>query len=179
MQKAKTLAHKSFYFLGERLAFLLVIFVFTGLLFIETTHQAFSEEEEVYLGYTKEGLTFDNYLSFPYSYAVESVSTLSHDYSEIDSASHIVIKDPEPAKDAGSEDIWDAIASCESGGNWGINTGNGYYGGLQFSQGAWNSVGGTGLPSDASKEEQIEKGKALQQKRGWGVWGLCAKKLGL
>lgn len=78
-----------------------------------------------------------------------------------------------------SGDIWDQLAMCESKGNWAINTGNGYYGGLQFSQGAWNSVGGSGLPSDASREEQIERGKMLQARRGWGAWGLCAKKLNL
>jgi len=76
-------------------------------------------------------------------------------------------------------DIWEKIADCESHGNWSIDTGNGYFGGLQFSQGAWDSVGGTGKPSDASRDTQIEKGKALQQKRGWGVWGECAKRLGL
>lgn len=76
-------------------------------------------------------------------------------------------------------DIWEKLAQCESGGNWGINTGNGYFGGLQFSQGAWNLVNGAGNPSEASKEEQIERGKQLQALRGWGVWGECAKSLGL
>lgn len=77
------------------------------------------------------------------------------------------------------EDIWDKIALCESNGNWSINTGNGYFGGLQFSQGAWDSMGGVGVPSDASREEQITRGKILQEKRGWGVWGICAQRLGL
>jgi hypothetical protein len=76
-------------------------------------------------------------------------------------------------------DIWEKLAQCESGGNWGINTGNGYFGGLQFSQGAWDLVNGVGNPSEASKEEQIERGKQLQTLRGWGVWGECAKNLGL
>lgn len=75
--------------------------------------------------------------------------------------------------------VWDSLAHCESKGNWSIDTGNGYYGGLQFSQGAWNSVGGSGNPAHASRDEQIARGKALQERRGWGVWGLCAKKLGL
>ena len=83
------------------------------------------------------------------------------------------------ASPPGSEEIWTKLAKCESGGNWSIDTGNGYFGGLQFSQGAWNSVGGSGNPAHASREEQIAKGKLLQQKRGWGVWGLCAKNLGL
>lgn len=86
---------------------------------------------------------------------------------------------PTPVVDPATDTIWLQIADCESHQNWGINTGNGYYGGLQFSQGAWDSVGGSGLPSEASKDEQIMRGKMLQQKRGWGPWGACSKKLGL
>lgn len=79
-----------------------------------------------------------------------------------------------------SNDIWEKLAHCESGDNWNIISPNGlYYGGLQFSLGAWASVGGQGLPSDASKEEQIERGKMLQVARGWSVWGECAVQLGL
>jgi hypothetical protein len=77
------------------------------------------------------------------------------------------------------EDIWDRLAACESKGNWSLDTGNGYYGGLQFSQGAWESVGGTGNPAHASREEQISRGRILQEKRGWGAWGICAQRLGL
>ena len=87
-----------------------------------------------------------------------------------------------PTPDPNSPDnaaVWESIAKCETNGNWSENTGNGYFGGLQFSQGAWNSVGGTGNPSAASKDEQISRGKMLQNLRGWGVWGACAKKLGL
>ncbi|HUS21220.1 MAG TPA: ubiquitin-like domain-containing protein [Aeromicrobium sp.] len=69
--------------------------------------------------------------------------------------------------------VWDKIAACESGGNWHINTGNGYYGGLQFSAATWHSVGGTGLPSDHSREVQIKFAKILQARSGWGQWG-CA-----
>ena len=69
--------------------------------------------------------------------------------------------------------VWDKIAACESGGNWHINTGNGYYGGLQFSAATWHSVGGTGLPSDHSREVQIKYAKILQARSGWGQWG-CA-----
>jgi len=72
-----------------------------------------------------------------------------------------------------SDSVWDKIAECESGGNWSINTGNGYYGGLQFSLATWQSVGGTGLPSDASREEQIKRAEILQARAGWGQWG-CA-----
>ena len=74
--------------------------------------------------------------------------------------------------------IWAAIAQCESGGNPSINTGNGYYGMYQFSLPTWRSVGGTGLPSEASAEEQTMRARLLQQRAGWGQWG-CAYKLGL
>ncbi len=75
--------------------------------------------------------------------------------------------------------VWERLAQCESGGHWGDDTGNGYFGGLQFSQGAWESVGGVGRPSNASKEEQISRGKMLQAARGWAPWGTCSKSLGL
>ena len=74
--------------------------------------------------------------------------------------------------------VWDQVAQCESGGNWSINTGNGYYGMYQFSLPTWRSVGGSGLPSDASAEEQTMRARMLQQRSGWGQWG-CAYRLGL
>ena len=74
--------------------------------------------------------------------------------------------------------IWAAIAQCESGGNPTTNTGNGYYGMYQFSLPTWRSVGGAGLPSEASAEEQTMRARMLQQRAGWGQWG-CAYKLGL
>jgi uncharacterized protein YabE (DUF348 family) len=69
--------------------------------------------------------------------------------------------------------VWDKIAACESGGNWHTNTGNGYYGGLQFSAATWHSVGGPGLPHENSREVQIKYAKILQARSGWGQWG-CA-----
>lgn len=78
-----------------------------------------------------------------------------------------------------SGDVWDALARCESGGNWSINTGNGYYGGLQFTASTWKSVGGSGLPHQNSREEQIYRGQILQARSGWGQWPACTKKLGL
>ncbi len=71
------------------------------------------------------------------------------------------------------DSVWDKIAKCESGGNWKINTGNGYYGGLQFSAPTWKSVGGPGLPHQNSREVQIKYAKILQARSGWGQWG-CA-----
>jgi hypothetical protein len=73
---------------------------------------------------------------------------------------------------------WDRLAQCEAGGNWAANTGNGYYGGLQFSLATWQNYGGTGYPHQASKATQIEIGKRLQAARGWGAWPGCARSLG-
>jgi LysM repeat protein len=75
--------------------------------------------------------------------------------------------------------VWDRLAQCEAGGNWAINTGNGYYGGLQFTLSSWKAVGGTGYPHEASREEQIARGQALQARQGWGAWPACSAKLGL
>ena len=82
-----------------------------------------------------------------------------------------------PAVSDGS--VWDQLAACESGGNWAINTGNGYYGGLQFTLSSWQGVGGTGYPNQASREEQIMRGQMLQARSGWGAWPACSAKLGL
>jgi LysM repeat protein len=62
---------------------------------------------------------------------------------------------PVAPSSSGGGTVWDRLAQCESGGNWSIDTGNGYGGGLQFSQGTWEANGGTGNPADASREEQI------------------------
>jgi|SoiMethySBSTD1v2_1073268.scaffolds.fasta_scaffold65434_1 transglycosylase-like protein len=81
--------------------------------------------------------------------------------------------------DPSSYATWDALAECESGGNWAANTGNGYYGGLQFSASTWHAVGGEGLPSDHSRETQIHFGQVLQARSGWGQWPACTRELGL
>ncbi len=75
--------------------------------------------------------------------------------------------------------VWDAIAKCESGGNWSINTGNGYYGGLQFSASTWRAYGGAGSASSASREQQIAVAQKVQAAQGWGAWPSCTRKLGL
>lgn len=75
--------------------------------------------------------------------------------------------------------VWDDLAQCESGGNWSINTGNGYYGGIQFSIRSWRGVGGTGYPHEHSREHQIEMGERLRANGGWGHWPACSRKLGL
>ncbi|WP_334122492.1 transglycosylase family protein [Glutamicibacter sp.] len=77
---------------------------------------------------------------------------------------------------------WKALAKCESGGNWAINSGNGYYGGLQFSASSWRAVGGTKyapLPHQATPQEQIAAAEKLRASGGWGHWPACSAKLGL
>jgi resuscitation-promoting factor RpfB len=73
---------------------------------------------------------------------------------------------------------WDRMAQCEADGNWAANTGNGYYGGLQFSLSTWQTYGGSGYPHEASKADQIVVGKRLQAARGWAAWPGCARELG-
>ncbi|HVM20748.1 MAG TPA: transglycosylase family protein [Egibacteraceae bacterium] len=80
---------------------------------------------------------------------------------------------------APSGGVWYSLAQCESGGNWSINTGNGYYGGLQFSLSSWRAVGGSGYPHEHSASTQIAMGQRLQAQQGWGAWPACAAKLGL
>jgi uncharacterized protein YabE (DUF348 family) len=81
---------------------------------------------------------------------------------------------------AGGSTVWDSLARCESGGNWAINTGNGYYGGLQFSLSTWRAYGGPGYPHTASRETQIAIAtKVRDASGGYGAWPACARSLGL
>jgi resuscitation-promoting factor RpfA len=75
--------------------------------------------------------------------------------------------------------VWDDLANCESSGNWSINTGNGFSGGLQFTPSTWRAYGGSGSPTGASREEQIAVATRVQAGQGWGAWPACSKKLGL
>jgi hypothetical protein len=68
---------------------------------------------------------------------------------------------------------WDAIAQCESGGNWGSNTGNGAYGGLQFKPATWAANGGIGSPATASREDQIRVAENVLRTQGIGAWPTC------
>ncbi|MFF5968139.1 transglycosylase family protein [Streptomyces collinus] len=75
---------------------------------------------------------------------------------------------------------WDTVAQCESGGNWSINTGNGYYGGLQFSASTWSGYGGTKYAStadQATKAQQIEIAEKVLASQGKGAWPVCGKGL--
>ncbi len=81
--------------------------------------------------------------------------------------------------DAAPDSAWDKLAQCESGGNWGINTGNGYAGGLQFSPSTWRAYGGKGSPANASREQQIAVAERVLAAQGWGAWPSCSAKMGL
>ena len=85
-----------------------------------------------------------------------------------------------PAVAGGS--VWDSIAQCESGGNWAINTGNGYYGGLQFAASTWSAYGGgqyAPTANLATREQQIAIAQKVQAAQGWGAWPACTARLGL
>ncbi|MEV6013952.1 MULTISPECIES: transglycosylase family protein [unclassified Streptomyces] len=82
---------------------------------------------------------------------------------------------------AADSGVWDRIAQCESGGNWHINTGNGYYGGLQFSAGTWRAYGGTAYAptaDKASRSGQIAVANKVQSAQGWGAWPTCSARAG-
>ncbi|KAA0083387.1 transglycosylase [Mycolicibacterium sp. P9-64] len=69
---------------------------------------------------------------------------------------------------------WDAVAQCESGGNWAANTGNGHFGGLQFKQATWSANGGFGSPVNASREEQIRVAENVLASQGPKAWPKCS-----
>ena len=78
--------------------------------------------------------------------------------------------------------VWDKLAACESGGNWSINTGNGYQGGLQFHPQTWAGHGGgeyAPSASQATREQQIAVAQRVQASQGWGAWPACSRKVGL
>ncbi|MFI2201036.1 transglycosylase family protein [Streptomyces sp. NPDC020192] len=82
---------------------------------------------------------------------------------------------------AADNGVWDRIAACESGGNWHISTGNGYYGGLQFSASTWRAYGGTAYAptaDQASRSAQIAVATKVQQAQGWGAWPVCSGRAG-
>jgi len=87
-----------------------------------------------------------------------------------------------PAAAAAPDSDWDRLAQCESGGNWAINTGNGYQGGLQFSPSTWAAYGGTQFAPTANlatREQQIAIAEKTLAGQGWGAWPACSRKLGL
>jgi resuscitation-promoting factor RpfA len=80
---------------------------------------------------------------------------------------------------AAPDSAWDKLAQCESGGNWSINTGNGYSGGLQFSPSTWRAYGGKGSPHNASRAEQIAVAERTLAAQGWNAWPSCSRKAGI
>jgi hypothetical protein len=93
--------------------------------------------------------------------------------------SAVALLGPSASASAAPWSTWDRLAQCESSGDWHINTGNSYYGGLQFSLASWRAVGGSGYPHQASKAEQIRRAEKLLDMQGWGAWPACSAKLGL
>ncbi|MVU79183.1 DUF3235 domain-containing protein [Nocardia sp. ET3-3] len=83
---------------------------------------------------------------------------------------------------AAPDSDWDRLAQCEAGGNWAINTGNGFQGGLQFSPGTWNAAGGgeyAPTANQATREQQIAVAEKVLATQGWGAWPSCSSSLGL
>src|SRR4051794_5704758 len=87
-----------------------------------------------------------------------------------------------PDAAAQPDGVWDSLAACESGGDWGINTGNGYYGGLQSSSSTWQAYGGGEFAQRAdlaSRDAQITVAERVRASGGFGAWPACAARLGL
>jgi hypothetical protein len=87
-----------------------------------------------------------------------------------------------PAQAGVVQDPWDRVAQCESGGNWNANTGNGYYGGLQFSSQTWHSFGGgayAGTANQATRSQQIAVAQKVLRVQGWKAWPTCSRRVGL
>ena len=77
---------------------------------------------------------------------------------------------------------WERLAQCESSGRWHINTGNGYYGGLQISPSTWHANGGgrfASRPDHASKRQQIKVAERIKHSQGWGAWPACSARIGV
>jgi hypothetical protein len=96
---------------------------------------------------------------------------------------------PPPARDSGSTRValrteppdaeFDLLARCESNGRWQLDSGNGYYGGLQFLVSTWQSLGGVGRPSDHPREVQIAIARREWRRNGWRAWPVCSRVLRL
>jgi hypothetical protein len=185
MESAKQYSQKLFFLIGERLGLIIILLITAILLLTQTAIKAYSESETQ--SYRQESIFDDAGLTVangavlpdinpqPATDAVEEKAPVIEMSFEVDK----ITPTPTPIFDPADDAVWLKVAECESHQNWKDDTGNGYYGGLQFSQGAWTSVGGSGKPSDASSSEQIMRGKMLQKVRGWGAWGACSSRLGL
>lgn len=86
-----------------------------------------------------------------------------------------------PAANAAPDSVWDRVAQCESSGNWNINTGNGFFGGLQFTSSTWRAFGGgqfADSANNATREQQIVVAEKVLAGQGWGAWPVCSRKAG-
>jgi resuscitation-promoting factor RpfA len=86
-----------------------------------------------------------------------------------------------PAANAAPDSVWDRVAQCESSGNWNINTGNGFSGGLQFTSSTWRAFGGAQFATaanQATREQQIIVAERVLAGQGWGAWPVCSRKAG-
>ncbi len=123
------------------------------------------------------------------TFLVTTTNGKETDREELDSE---VTVEPEPrvvrigtqsAPEVSDGSVWDRLAECESGGDWSTNTGNGYYGGLQFDKSTWDAYGGdqyAEYPHEASREEQIATAEKVRDSRGgYGAWPSCSSQLGL
>lgn len=164
-------------FFGERLALVLLSLFVIFLFFSGSIPQVLSKQEDQSTELT---VSHDQFPDRP-APTVTPTPTPQPTVTPTPEPTATPTPSPEPVPTANPQDgsVWDRLAECETHGNWGIDTGNGYFGGLQFSQGAWESVGGSGNPASASKDEQIMRGKMLQERRGWNPWGGCSKSLNL
>ncbi len=104
-----------------------------------------------------------------------SVAAQEPDAAAAESSAPVV----EKSSGAVPERVWDALAECESGGDWATRTGDGFAGGLQFTPSTWATFGGTGAAHEASRAEQIAVAQRVQEGQGWGAWPACSKRLGL
>lgn len=134
------------------------------------------------------GVSQDGYSQINYGGTQRWISTQFVSSSPVEVATP---EEPSTPPDTGGSDsssgstdtsTWDAIAQCESGGNWAINTGNGYYGGVQFSYSTWLAFGGGDYAPTAdlaTKAQQIEIAEKVLAAQGWGAWPACSSQLGL
>ena len=175
--KLSTLALKIFFATGERLALIFLLLAAMVVLSIQNSDTVYSEKKQEGIEVTYSQIPTATPTPIPPTPTPTDIPTPTP-IPPAPTPRDIPTPTPLPV-DPNDNSIWDKIADCESHQNWGINSGNGYFGGLQFTEGAWNSVGGQGLPSAASRDEQIQRGKMLQAQRGWGAWGECAHRLGL
>lgn len=114
-----------------------------------------------------------------YAAAVAAQQAAAQQAAQQEAAQQAAAQQAAAAASATAGGVWAALRACESGGDYSEDTGNGYYGAYQFSLPTWESLGYSGLPSDASPAEQDAAAQQLQARSGWGQWPVCSANLGL